>query len=279
MIVWYSQLHTFLPRSGDVMKLALQSIVFGTSLPNFHSMCESIRSAGYSGIELFQDFTSDAYKKPNADREYAVEGIMDAVLATGMTLVGVASGSLRERIAFVEQYGLRLIQKNLGAEVPYVYVDEWNEVCELALRRGVKLAIHPHMFRPIQTIREAEDRLDEFPIERFPNLQLMPDTAHMTIAGDNPVDVVKKHFRRIHSLHVKDWNPNVGRSYQFYASGFCDLGAGRVQVKETLDHMWKSSYRGWFVVEHDYSTTPEQTMTVSRAWLASVLPPTYFHYT
>lgn len=256
------------------MRLALQTIVFGKEVTDFVSMCRDIKRAGYSGIELFQDFTQDCYKKPGIDGKFAVQGILDAMKSSGLTLAGVASGDLRERIAFVKEYSRCLHQDSPQVSVPYVYIDEWNETCKSELHSGVKLAMHPHMFRPIQTIREAEQRLDQFPAESYPNLQLMPDTAHLTIAGDNPVEVVKKHFQRIQSLHVKDWNPNVGRSYQFYASGFCGLGDGQVLVRDTLDHLWKRQYRGWLVVEHDHSTTPQQTISDSRAWLEGALPPT-----
>ena len=159
---------------------------------------------------------------------------------------------------------------------PYVYLDEWDERCGNALSRGLRLSLHPHMFRPIQTLQEANAILARFDANRYPNLQLLPDTAHLTIAGEDPVDVVKTQFDRIGAVHIKDWSPNVGRSYQFYASGFCQLGQGEVELTAVLDVLWKRSFKGWIVVEQDYSASPYDCIVASMNWLRTKLPPTCF---
>ncbi|MCA8994383.1 MAG: sugar phosphate isomerase/epimerase, partial [Planctomycetaceae bacterium] len=227
------------------------------------------RAAGYAGVELFQDCTQGAFGTP--------QQILDQFNAESMHLIGISCGSLQERINFVTQYAacMKLAPSDYG--VPYVYLDDWNEsICRAALEKGIRLALHPHMYRPVQTLQEAKKRLQQYDFMHYKSMEFMPDTAHLTIAGDDPEAAVYDHFLRIRAIHVKDWNSNVGRSYQFYASGFCPLGTGGVKVKETLDVLWKRSFSGWLVIEHDTSPQPDKDISLSMQWLRENLPPTLF---
>lgn len=257
------------------MRFAVQTIVFGPLMTRFYDMCSAIRRVGYSGLELFQDFTNNGKNTKGQGLDDAVNDILKAVIANNLTLIGVASGALTERIAFVELYSRMLTNTMPSVHPPYVYVDEWTPECVAGVNRGMRFAIHPHMYRPIQTLAEAEIHLNKYPDHACPNLSLLPDTAHLTIAGTSPLTTLKKHFKRITAIHLKDWNPNVGKSYQFYASGFCDLGEGKVHVRETLNYLWTHQYRGWIVVEHDHSGDPEITLNRSLNWIEKHLPPGY----
>jgi sugar phosphate isomerase/epimerase len=254
----------------QIVKFALQSIVWGHQVSNIREMLSQAFVAGYRGIELFQDIEDSNFG--------GATGLHQAFRDCKMSLVGVASGSMSERVEFVKEYCRLLGVKTTHSQAPYIYVDEWDGRCDDALGEGIRLGLHPHMFRPIQTMHEAMLVLDRFDMSRFPQLQLLPDTAHSTIAGDDPVEVVKACFDRIGAVHLKDWTPIVGRSYQFYASGFCGLGDGTVRLREVLDVLWKRSYRGWVVVEHDFSSSPETSIKTSFDWLQEALPPKLFSY-
>ena len=256
----------FLFRRRVTVQFAVQSIVWGKEVEKLEEMLCEICEAGYQGVELFQDFAERSCGGP--------AGVYRAFEACGLTLVGVSSTSLAERIRFVREYCDLLGVSPSDPVAPYVYADEWNECCVDALRQGLRIGLHPHMFRPIQTMQEAAAILKEFGVERYPRLQLLPDTAHLTIAGDDPVAAVKEYLPRMGAIHVKDWIPNVGRSYQFYASGFCALGTGDVKLGSVLDVLWKRQFKGWIVVEHDYSPAPSERVKSSMDWLHSVLPPT-----
>jgi sugar phosphate isomerase/epimerase len=251
-----------------VVQFAVQSIVWGKEVENLEQMLDEIHKAGYHGVELFQDIAEKAYGGP--------AGVGKAFRDCGLTLVGVSSASLTERIDFVSEYCGLLGVSTTDSSAPYVYADEWNEHCVAALRKGLRIGLHPHMFRPVQTMQEAAAIMHEFAIEDYPHLQLLPDTAHLTIAGDDPIETVRKFFPRMAAVHVTDWIPNVGRSYQFYASGFCALGTGDVKLGPVLDFLWKRQFNGWIVVEHDYSIAPRKRITSSMDWLRTVLPPTIF---
>jgi sugar phosphate isomerase/epimerase len=250
------------------VQFAVQSIVWGKEVENLEQMLGEIHDAGYQGVELFQDIAEQAYGGP--------AGVCKAFRTSELTLVGVSSGSLTERVRFVTEYCALLGVPTTDANAPYVYADEGNEHCIAAVLEGVRIGLHPHMFRPVQGMQEAAAVLREFDIEEYPHLQLLPDTAHLTIAGDDPVAVVKEYLERMAAIHVKDWIPNVGRSYQFYASGFCALGTGEVKLRPVLDVLWKRQFKGWIVVEHDYSAAPREAIKSSMAWLRTVLPPTVF---
>jgi ABC-type multidrug transport system fused ATPase/permease subunit len=65
-------------------------------------------------------------------------------------------------------------------------------------------------------------------------LRFVPDTAHMTIVGDNPIDAINELFDDLIAVHLKDWTPAYGRYSQRNAQGFVSLGTGMVPLGEVL---------------------------------------------
>ena len=79
------------------------------------------------------------------------------------------------------------------------------------------------------TAREAEELLGEHPKLRF-----LPDTAHLTVAGDDVIATMDRNFDRIEAVHVKDWTGEFGRAYQFYSFGFIELGRGDMNLGKII---------------------------------------------
>jgi len=250
------------------MHIAVQTISWGPHHRDINHMLEEVKNAGYSGVEFAQH-----------PRELAPPSeLHDMLQRHGLTLVGIAGGSLAEKVVFVkefvacgDQYLVAPVAKNiqtqsarsLVSDPPYIYIDEWDEEQAVqALDAGLVLAIHPHMFKAIQTAREAEALL-----ETHPGLRFLPDTAHLTIAGENVTEVLERNFDRLAAIHLKDWTAEFGRAYQFYARGFVVLGAGDVPLREVGDVLKFRGYRGWIVVEQDTSPHPLESAKASLQWL------------
>jgi sugar phosphate isomerase/epimerase len=228
------------------------------------------KRAGYEGVEFMQD--------PRVLGE--PEHLLDALKSHDLTLLGFAGGAVEERIEYVRKlkklmgdkpppfgWGIRLNKEDHEAEGltrPYVYVDEWHENHHAPLVRqtDVVLALHPHMFKTVQTANE-----DSLVLDAHSELRFLPDTAHLAIAGDDPVWITKQNFGRLAAVHLKDWTPEFGRSYQFYARGFGQLGTGSVPVKEVVALLKRKNYGGWLVVEQDWAANPFASAAASRAWL------------
>ena len=235
------------------MKYAAHSIAWGHDA-DIRQIASDIRGAGYQGVELFQH---------PARTLKGAKKVFDTLAEFELQLIGVSGGSFSERCLFVQDYIRELGQDRSSHTTPYVYIDEWREPeFPVSLGEGLPLALHPHMFKMIQTMSEAEALLN-----RYPRLRLLPDTAHLTIAGDNPVSAIQNNQHRLAGIHFKDWHSNVGRSYQFYSRGFCPLGEGDIDLIKVLAVL--HHFDGWLVVEQDTSQNPRRSIETSLAWLST----------
>ena len=240
------------------MRVGLQTISWGTSSKTLRAMLEDIKLAGYSGVEIAQvreDFPDHS-------------AFFDALTENGLALIGVAGGSLDDKISFVADCA----QLSLQDEMPYIYADDWNSsldkrlnevvTSEYCLDQPVAIAIHPHMFKPIQTVTDARTLM-----HRYQYLKLLPDVAHLAVAGDDVLAVLEENIASIVAVHLKDWSPEFGRAFPFYSRGFVELGTGRVPIRETVAFLKKVAFEGWVVVEQDYASNPQLSAQRSRAFL------------
>jgi sugar phosphate isomerase/epimerase len=235
-----------------------------------------VRNAGYDGIELFQ---SPATLKTDVR---GLGTLLEASRESPLELTGITFGGLRER----HQFCLEWKDEFPGKSIPYIYVDEaWSSQLQQIVDDAIPVAIHPHMFKPVQTLAEGETLLnrciEDSKSEREElRISLMPDTAHSYVAGDRLHDVlkrclsasgnqpaVKNESPAVRSIHVKDWIPEYGRSYQFYSRGFVPLGKGDVPLVGILSLLKKLQYDGWVIVELDSSVSPFEAAKTSRQFL------------
>src|SRR5437773_1470551 len=79
------------------------------------------------------------------------------------------------------------------------------------------------VFTPIARFRDTEELLLQ-----YRDLSFLPDTAHLTIVHDDPVEAIERFIDRTVAVHFKDWTAAFGRACHRYARGFVELGAGDV---------------------------------------------------
>jgi len=119
-------------------KIGLQTIIWG---PEFHDLDDALaltRKIGYRGVEFAQ------HPSKLGDPEE-----LERLLGKhGLTLLGLAKGTLRERVRFC---------KRMKKMKPlYLYVEDWEEEdAKAALKAGFTLALHPHQFNPIDRLSRA----------------------------------------------------------------------------------------------------------------------------
>lgn len=230
------------------MRPGFQTIIWGPHVEDFDSVLDAIAAAGYHGVEISQ--------RPDSlgNDMHDIAGLLRAIERRGLTLIGLAGGTLKERMDFCEDF-----------RPSYLYVEEWDEhLSPQAVQMGFRLALHPHLFKAIHRLSDAEELL-----ANHPELWFLPDTAHLTVAGDDPVKAVELMPARLAGVHLKDWTPDFGRSYHRYARGFTELGTGSVKPERVLAALRKLDYREWVVIEQDTTRIgPEASMIRSAEWLA-----------
>jgi inosose dehydratase len=136
-----------------------------------------------------------------------------------------------------------------------------DEIAELVGGLGLELVIHPHAGTLVE--REAE-------IERVladSQAALCLDTGHLTIAGAEPAEFVRRHGERIAHVHLKDVEATIAERYRdgeltlveaTRCGLFKPLGQGDAGIAEVLELLRRSGYERWLVLEQDTAITGKE---------------------
>jgi signal transduction histidine kinase/sugar phosphate isomerase/epimerase/rRNA maturation protein Nop10 len=243
---------------------------------------DTIAGCGFEGVEFAQApdqiFVLDP-SCPNGRRHINdIAELLERLERRSLHLVALAGGTLRQRMEFC----------GLDFRPDYLYVEEFGEeeMQAVTASRPFTLGLHPHWFMSVHRTAQVERTLAEF-AERHPentHLRFLPDSAHLTIVGDDPVEAVRPSRDRLAAdpveavrlsrdrlaaVHLKDWDPSYGRYSHRYAQGFVPLGKGVVRLEAFLLALDEIGFDGWVVVEQDSgSAGPARTAWACADWLA-----------
>ena len=208
------------------MKIGFKTRLWGSRIKNLQKVLDLIADAGYQGIELSQ--------RPEDIGCRDCDELWELLSERNLTLLSINCGSVQERISFLGKYKpcYFYIRHSDIPRIPYL------------IKSGFTPALHPGVFSPIRRVSDALILLEE-----YPGLKVLCDTAHLTIAGDNPADAVHVLKDRIAAVHFKDWTPEFGRSGPRYSRGFMELGKGIVNLDQILVQLQRDRLDGWVVAE------------------------------
>ena len=142
--------------------------------------------------------------------------------------------------------------------------DEWevlakglNHLGKIAEDEGMHIVYHHHMTTTVQTAEEI-DRFCDMTDPKYVNL--IYDTGHLTFAGADPVEVLKKHHDRFKHVHLKNVRKDVME--KCYADELSFLRSipegvytvpgdpeGCVDFPTIFKLLDEYNYEGWLVVE------------------------------
>lgn len=207
------------------------------------------------GIEICNAwFSTFLISKPYEETEVEFEKHVAFLAAMGAKVVGVSEQS----------YSTQGIQTQPVFEGKYVMNDhEWDLLCDglnklgkLSLEKyGVALTFHHHMGTVVQTAAET-DRLMEGTDPAL--VSLLFDSGHFAYCGEDPVEQVRKHAKRIKHVHLKDIRPDVvarvredGLSFLegVRQGAFTIPGDGCVEFDPIFKILAENGYEGYMVVE------------------------------
>ena len=148
-------------------------------------------------------------------------------------------------------------------ECKYVMVQkEWerfakgmNRLGEIADSMGMKLVYHHHMGTVVQTAAEIDKMMDMTDPDKF---SLLFDSGHLAYCGEDYVEVLKKHVKRVKHIHLKDIRPDVVKKVKdeklsflqgVRAGAFTVPGDGCIDFAPIFDILDAAGYKGWMIVE------------------------------
>lgn len=207
------------------------------------------------GIEICNAwFSTFLISKPYEQTEVEFEKHVAFLAAMGAKVVGVSEQS----------YSTQGDQSQPVFEDKYEMNDqEWELLCDglnrlgkLSLEKyGVALTFHHHMGTVVQSAAET-DRLMAGTDPKY--VGLLFDSGHFAYCGENPVEQVRKHGKRIRHVHLKDIRPEVVAKvlseHLSFLEGvrqgaFTIPGDGCVDFDPIFQELAKIGYEGYMVVE------------------------------
>ena len=232
------------------------------------------KAIGYEGFELGNKFP----REPEALRQVLARH--ELALVSGWYSGRLARRSVDEEIAAVGPH-LELLARN-GADVMvygevadaiqgeprplyqrprFFRDDQWREYGDKLTtfarhlqKHGVRLGYHHHMGAYV----EAPADVDRLMAVTGAEVGLLFDSGHMTFAGGDAVEVLRRHIGRVCHVHCKDVRPHVirmarNRNWSFLQSvlngAFTVPGDGAIDFPAIIGLLHANGYRGWLVVE------------------------------
>jgi inosose dehydratase len=131
-----------------------------------------------------------------------------------------------------------------------------NEMGRRAKAKGMSLCFHHHMGTGIESMVEI-DRLMSMTNQDL--VYLLFDTGHLSLAGEDPTEILRKYIHRVRHIHFKDLRKNVHENMKSQNWSFLKAvkegiftvpGDGdMVNWKEIFSILKNSDYSGWIVIE------------------------------
>ncbi len=207
------------------------------------------------GIEICNAwFSTFLISKPYEETETEFEKHVAFLAAMGAKVVGVSEQShstqgIQTQPVFEDKYEMNDAEWEL-------LCDGLNRLGKLSLEKyGVALTFHHHMGTVVQTAAET-DRLMAGTDPKY--VGLLFDSGHFAYCGENPLEQVRKHAKRIRHVHLKDIRPEVVAQVLSEHLSFLDgvrLGAftipgdGCVDFNPIFKALAEGGYEGYMVVE------------------------------
>jgi len=130
-----------------------------------------------------------------------------------------------------------------------------NRLGKVARDRGFRLCYHHHMGTGCQTLAEVDRLMDM----TDPDLVwLLYDSGHFAFSGEDPVEALRKHVKRVGHVHLKDVRPEILKRTQeerlsflgaVRAGAFTVPGDGMIDFPSIFRILEEADYEGWMVVE------------------------------
>jgi inosose dehydratase len=247
------------------------------------------REAGYAGIEMGHKFPRDSARlrlilqqhglalisgwysshlleRPVTDELELLAAHRDLLLELGCKVMVYAevSGCV---------HGNRGVPLSRRPKIPEgqrrEFADRLTQIGEHLGERGIRLAYHHHMGTVIETPEDIE-RLMEDTGEA---VGLLLDTGHLTYAGGDPVETIRRHGQRIVHVHCKDIRADRFETAKERDSSFLESvldgvftvpGDGSIDYASVFGALKDADYSGWLVVEAEQDPAKAHPLTYAK---------------
>jgi len=277
-------------RDPSDFKVGYHTITWGD---NLEQATLEISELGYAGVQI----RGEDYRK-YAGRTAEFKALMTA---KRLTLVSISSGDVTIKPAtekqeieqcaamakWMKEVGGLYMQATDGARVqqgvnaPDDYKRLGKRLTEIGKRtfgeHGIKLGYHNQM----NSLGERRDEVDRILDAADPKyVWVIPDIAHIQVAGGDPVKFVREYINRLVYPHFKDviihpsGPPNLSGKPAPVKYDFVELGQGKVNLPGVLQIIKDYRWTGWIIIELDRTPaghSPKESAAISKRFVEEKL--------
>ncbi len=277
--------------AADAMKFAMSGFMVWGRDADLRKIDEGIQNTKHFGFRGIEPFVFDVNRFLNQP-----EVIKERLDAAGLSLVTLSGGGAftnRDKLPqtisynvdlvrnFIKPFGCKHLKINVEPDGPRpaagtsqvqlrTIADGLNSLGKRTKEMGLKLGFHPHIWSAIENEREMNAVLKM----TDPDLvYLVPDTAHLTLGGMDPVEVLSENYKRVVAVHIKDteakyrnWKGPVPTQQQHaQANLYKPLGTGGVDFPAFFKVLRSHNYQGWVTLDLDPPRAGEGTVAENLA--------------
>jgi len=231
-------------------RIGYQGFELGNKFPRESNALRKVLSA--HGLELVSGWYSGRLARRSVEEEIEAVGPHLKLLADNGANVMVY-GEVADSIQGAPQ-PLFKRPRFFTAQQWDGYADRLTRFARHTLAHGVRVAYHHHMGAYVETPADVDELMKRVGTE----VGLLFDSGHMTFAGGNAVEMLKKHAARVCHVHCKDVRPQIvrlarNRNWSFLEAvingAFTVPGDGVVDFPALIAVLRDSGYSGWLIVE------------------------------
>jgi len=231
-------------------RIGYQGFELGNKFPRESNALRKVLSA--HGLELVSGWYSGRLARRSVEEEIEAVGPHLKLLADNGANVMVY-GEVADSIQGAPQ-PLFKRPRFFTAQQWDGYADRLTRFARHTLAHGVRVAYHHHMGAYVETPADVDELMKRV----GPEVGLLFDSGHMTFAGGNAVEMLKKHAARVCHVHCKDVRPQIvrlarNRNWSFLEAvingAFTVPGDGVVDFPALIAVLRDSGYSGWLIVE------------------------------
>jgi inosose dehydratase len=254
--------------------------------PTPDALLDCVKDSGYAGCELgthgffgfdagqilgyFQPrglevtaswYDVDLSKPLTAESAAEIDLICSFLQAGGANVLNISDKVVPERVAVVsrvDQFPETWWNDEQWKQVPHTLL----QINELTARRGITVAVHPHVGTHVETGEETRRVVDA---SAGTPIRICLDTGHLLLGGFDPIELLNQVGDRVVHVHAKDVDGRMlaclqsGEIDYFAATGqglYSDLGTGIVDWQGLKSGLDSFGYSGWVVAEQDRLLVP-----------------------
>jgi inosose dehydratase len=265
----------------------------------FEQIINDIEALGLKGTEMGRKFPTDLHvlKKELAARDIQLVSQWKSVFFSEPSRRTEELKAYEEHVLFLKEMGSKVIStaeiggslhwdpRRTANEREVARLDEagWknlaeglNQAGEIAKAHGMKLTYHHHG----GTVVERPEEIDRLLELTDPGLvYLLFDTGHAYYGGSDPLALLKKHYKRIAYIHLKDIRQEVLDQARAEGVDFASCirkgvftvpGDGCLDFQPIFAELIRNGYSGWALLEGEQDPAVHPAFEYAKRSLAFI---------